>query len=73
MELPRIVSGPTPKIPPVDAARQTKMSFITREHIGLGWNIFQDGLARCLAVDPVTFPKFLNNHHFVWMELKVCV
>jgi hypothetical protein len=43
---------------------------VTREHICVRWDIFQDGLARCLVVEPVMFPKFLNNHHFVWMELR---
>ncbi|PNF26054.1 hypothetical protein B7P43_G06408 [Cryptotermes secundus] len=50
-----------------------KMSFITSEHINVSWNIFQDGLTRCFVAEPDTFPVFLNNHHFVWMELKVYV
>jgi hypothetical protein len=59
MELSRIVSSPVPKILLVDAAQQMKMSIVTREHNSVRWNIFQDGLARCLAVEPVTFLKFL--------------
>jgi hypothetical protein len=38
-----------------------KMSFITRQHISVSWNIFQDGLTRCLVAEPVTFPKFLKT------------
>jgi hypothetical protein len=45
------------------------MNCVTTGHISVSWNIFQDGLARCLAVEPVTFPKILNNHHFVWISL----
>jgi hypothetical protein len=50
-----------------------KVSFVTEEHIIIHWNILQDSLTRVTAVDPVALFQFLNNHHFVRMELKVCL
>jgi hypothetical protein len=50
-----------------------KVSFVTGEHNIIRWNILQDSLTGVTAVDPVALIQFLNKHHFVRMELKVCV
>jgi hypothetical protein len=50
-----------------------KVNFVTREDIIIQWNILKDSLTGVTAVDPVALIQFLNNHHFVRMELKVCV
>jgi hypothetical protein len=49
-----------------------KVSFVTGEHI-IRWNILHESLTGVTAVDPGAFIQFLNNQHFVRMELKVCV
>jgi hypothetical protein len=73
MELSRAVFRPIPKILLVDASQQMKVSFVTGEHYIIRWNILQDSLTGVTAVDPVALIQFLTNHHFVRMELKVCV
>jgi hypothetical protein len=50
-----------------------KVTFVTGEHIIIRWNILQDSLIGVTVVDQVAFIQFLNSHHFVRMELKVCV
>jgi hypothetical protein len=50
-----------------------KVSFVTGEHNIIRWNVLQDSLTGVTAVDPVALIQFLNNRHFVRMELKVCV
>jgi hypothetical protein len=50
-----------------------KVSFVTGEHNIIRWNILQESLTGITAVDPAALIQFLNNHHFVRMEPKVCV